>query len=128
MSNRILLGLLITISIILLTSCQSTSGKTPETSAIGLPNPASVYCQGLGYREETREEPEGQYGVCIFPEGEECDTWDFLAGRCGQEYSYCVKQGYELIEVPDSNIGACLFPDGTQCPEYEFFQGNCGPK
>ncbi len=109
--------------------------ETPATEAVeeeaapvaGLANPASVYCQGLGYTEETRTNDAGEYGMCIFPDGSECDTWDFLAGRCGQSFSYCVQQGYTLEEMPDSNIGNCVFPDGSSCMELDFFQGTCGP-
>jgi len=111
----------------LLSGC-SAQESTPEEAqpAAGLANPASVYCQGLGYEEETRENDEGSYGVCIFPDGTECDSWDFLAGRCGQEHSYCVKQGFE-ITANDTNIGTCTFADGSTCGELEYFQGECAP-
>jgi putative hemolysin len=49
-----------------------------------LPNPASVYCDEQGYRVEMRSDDEGnQYGVCIFPDGSECDEWAFFRGECG---------------------------------------------
>jgi putative hemolysin len=99
----------------------------PEDSPTGLANPASVYCQGLGFTEETRENELGQYGVCIFPDGSECDTWDFLAGRCGQEHSYCVQQGYELQVNENSNIATCIFDDESTCSEYLYFEGECQP-
>ena len=109
------------------------SGCTPEEStpeeiqpAAGLANPASVYCHGLGYVEETRENDEGSYGVCIFPDGTECDSWDFLAGRCGQENSYCTQQGFK-ITANDTNIGTCTFENGSSCSELEYFQGECAP-
>jgi len=98
-----------------------------EEPMTGLANPASVYCQGLGYEEETRENELGQYGVCLFPDGTECDTWDFLAGRCGKEHSYCVQQGFELKAIEDSNIGTCVFDDGSTCAEFPYFQGDCKP-
>ncbi|GAH20436.1 unnamed protein product, partial [marine sediment metagenome] len=42
-----------------------------------------------------REDEEGnQYGVCLFPDGSECDAWSFLKGKCGKAYSYCAKKGY----------------------------------
>ena len=89
-------------------------------------NPSSIYCSGLGYKEETRETAAGdQYGVCIFPDGSECDSWDFLAGRCGVPRSYCVTQGYKLR--PGDNVGMCYFGDGTSCDEFAYFQGRCGP-
>jgi putative hemolysin len=93
----------------------------------GLANPASVYCQGLGYDEETREGEMGQYGACLFPDGSECDTWDFLAGRCGQQHSYCLKQGYQLEATEDGNIATCIFDDDSRCSEYQFFKGDCDP-
>ncbi|MGD9030165.1 MAG: DUF333 domain-containing protein [Anaerolineae bacterium] len=50
----------------------------------GLPNPASVYCQEQGYALEIRTDEEGnQVGVCIFPDGSECDEWTFFRGECG---------------------------------------------
>lgn len=91
----------------------------------GLANPASVYCQELGFREETRENEAGQYGMCIFEDGSECDNWDFLAGRCGQEHSYCSQQGFELKSVDESNIATCIFEDGSTCDEFSYFKGDC---
>jgi len=53
-------------------------------SDAGLPNPASVYCQEQGYVLEIRSDEEGnQYGVCVFPDGSECDEWAFFRGECG---------------------------------------------
>lgn len=55
-------------------------------SDVGLPNPASVYCEEQGYRVEMRTDDEGnQYGVCIFPDGSECDEWAFYRGECGPD-------------------------------------------
>lgn len=97
----------------------------PQGPALEMANPASVYCQGLGFVEETREDELGQYGVCIFPDGSECDTWDFLAGRCGQDFSYCEQQGFELQSEEDQNIATCFFKDGSSCSEFLYFQGEC---
>ena len=118
--------LILMVLVVCLAGC---AGKTrqPEVSPVGLANPASVYCQGLGFTEETRENELGQYGVCIFPDGSECDTWDFLAGRCGEEHSYCVQQGYEIQAIEDSNIATCIFDDKSTCSEYLYFQGECKP-
>ncbi len=56
---------------------------TPEPEA-GLPNPASVYCEGQGYTLEIRTDESGaQYGVCILPDGSECEEWAFYRGECG---------------------------------------------
>jgi len=124
------------------------------------PSPAEVYCIGLGYEFTTREykidlqnqtqmpvDPtweaiEGPTPgnpvipdyilevVCVFPDGNYCEEEEFRLGHCGQEYSYCVQQGYTL--EPGSNQvpgvkATCIFPDGSSCPEFEFFNGDCGP-
>ena len=110
---------------VILVGCGS-KGDTGQAGS-GLANPASVYCQGLGFNEETREDEAGQYGVCIFEDGSECDTWDFLAGRCGQEHSYCSQQGFQLESNEESNIATCTFDDGSTCDEFSYFQGECKP-
>ena len=67
---------------------------------IGTPNPAAVYCVALGYEYEIIEDDKGgQYGVCIFPDNSECSTWAFYRGKCGQEWSYCKRQGYDLKDL-----------------------------
>jgi len=129
------LTILITV-LFLLTACGSqppepTSTPQPEAgegkeTISGMANPASVYCQELGYELEMRETEEGTIGVCVFPDGKECEEWDFLSGRCGQEYSYCAQEGYTLKET-EGNIAECVFPDGTSCPEYDFLTGDCQP-
>ena len=54
---------------------------------IGMANPASVYCVQSGYRLEIRTGADGgQYGVCLFPDGAECEEWAFFRGECGSRY------------------------------------------
>lgn len=123
-----LVSILLLLAAIWLAACASGQGKQEDVKpGVGLANPASVYCQELGFKEETRENELGQHGVCIFPDGSECDSWDFLAGRCGQENSYCVQEGFELKALEESNIATCLYPDGSTCDEFSYFQGDCKP-
>ena len=50
---------------------------------IGMANPASVYCAENGGNSEIRtDENGGQYGVCVFSDGSECDEWAFYRGEC----------------------------------------------
>jgi len=72
-----------------------------DGNAPGMANPAAVYCRELGYEYEIVDTDEGQYGICIFPDGGECNEWRFLQGKCGQSYSYCARQGYGLITKTD---------------------------
>jgi len=72
----------------------SATGPTCEGNAPGMANPAAVYCEVLGYEYRQIDTPEGQRGVCVLPDGRQCDDWAFLEGRCGRAYSYCARQGY----------------------------------
>lgn len=64
----------------------------------GYANPAAVYCIDQGYDYELVTTDVGVVGMCKFPDGTSCDEWDFLAGKCGTEHSYCAQEGL-LTEV-----------------------------
>jgi putative hemolysin len=54
-----------------------------KTAQASLPNPASVYCEQQGNQLEIRTAPGGsQAGVCIFPNGSECDEWAYYRKEC----------------------------------------------
>ncbi len=58
-----------------------TDAIAPE--AAGLANPASAYCEEHGGVLELRTDTEGGVsGVCIFPDGTECDEWAYFRGEC----------------------------------------------
>jgi len=105
----------------------STPSSPADEPAIGLANPADVYCQGLGYSTEMVERNGGQDSDCVLPDGTRCSAWDLLAGRCGQVFSYCKQQGGTISASADSNIGTCTFADGSSCSEIEFYAGECKP-
>lgn len=63
--------------------------------AVGMANPAAVYCMELGYEYRIEKRDSGEYGVCVLPDGE-CRAWDFLTGRCGREHSFCALNGFDL--------------------------------
>jgi len=49
-------------------------------------NPAAVFCEEQGYAFEIRTNADGsQDGVCLFPDGSECDGWDYFNGTCGPD-------------------------------------------
>jgi putative hemolysin len=82
-----------------------------------IPDPSAEYCQGLGYDILVEETEEGQVGICKFPDGSSCPTWDFLQGKCGEDWSYCKQRGYEMkttvIDEWSSNA-VCVLPDGGE--------------
>jgi len=81
MIRKALFTLLMPICAVLLASCIPTqTGATPQAN---LPNPASVYCEQNGGRLEFREDASGGvFGVCIFPDGSECEEWAFYRSEC----------------------------------------------
>ncbi len=61
-------------------------------------NPASAYCEEQGYELEIRTaEDGGQYGICVFPDGSECEEWAFFRDECRPESD----EGPAIV-VPDS--------------------------
>ena len=63
--------------------CESSTSN----SGTGLANPAAEYCINSGYTLEFRKNSDGgQYGVCQFPDGTECDEWDFYNKKCGLDF------------------------------------------
>jgi putative hemolysin len=126
--------ILTTLALLALTGCNLFGGRTTPTPFvddgeedpfIGIPNPASFYCQEMGYTLDLRETDQGTEGICIFPNGAECEEWDFLAGGCSIEWTFCQRQGYNI--QAGENIAICKFPDGSACSEYDFFIGECQP-
>jgi len=70
-----------------LISKQPEIDNSKNIPVIGLPNPASVFCKDQGYELEIRADEEGnQFGVCIFPDKQECEEWKFFRQECGLEY------------------------------------------
>ncbi|MGD0764680.1 MAG: C1 family peptidase, partial [Dehalococcoidia bacterium] len=68
---------------------------------LGMANPAATYCTDLGYDYRIARTNNGDEGICVFPDGKECEEWAFLAGKCGQERSYCAKNGLAEVTKAD---------------------------
>ncbi len=79
-------------------------------STLALRNPAAVYCKALGYEYMIFYEKGGARGACMLPNNP-VDAWDFLKGKVGREYSYCIKQGYEIKTIVDSDKCKSTFSD-----------------
>jgi len=70
--------------------------KKTNNYKTGLPNPATVYCEEMGYIYKVEKTPEGEKGKCVVAPGIEFKAWDFIKGKVGREYSYCVKKGHDI--------------------------------
>ena len=102
------------------TAIGSMTEKVPNTQQNFSGNPAAVYCtdvMGYDYRIENNLDG-SQDGICILPDETECEQWNFYAGTCGAEYSYCVQEGYDLETRDDgqdpfsSRYTTCIVKDG----------------
>ena len=113
--------LTLTLILLALTSCASppptgTSQTQPtpitaptNTPQANMPNPASVYCEQQGNRLEIRTAADGsQFGVCIFPDGSECDEWAYFRGECGP-----ASQATDTPAIPTQTSTASLTSDSS---------------
>lgn len=83
MFRRYFIGSLFLVLALALVACQTPVAPQPtEEAEPALPNPASAYCVEQGGTIEVRDSEDGQYGVCVFEDGSECDEWAFYRGEC----------------------------------------------
>ena len=149
MKRKLFLILFMLIGVLLSASCSGE--QISPTSQSDMPNPAAVYCEQQGYSLEIITAADGsQQGVCVFPDGSECDEWAYFRDECKPGDSladpeaaptseadmpnpasvHCEAQGYrlEIVTAADgSQQGVCVFPDGSTCDEWAYFRGECGP-
>jgi len=57
-------------------------GRRVIRLGLGIANPASENCVAKGGTMKIAETPAGQSGVCVFPDGSECEEWAFFHGAC----------------------------------------------
>ncbi len=133
----------ILIVILLLSACAPI---TPSAQpAATMPNLASVYCSENGGTLAIRKDTQGgEYGVCTFADGSECEEWAFFRGECkpgqfaGEQSmgmanpasAYCSENGGTLAirnDTQGGEYGVCTFADGSECEEWAFLRGECKP-
>lgn len=95
-----------------LTACssqvQAPKPAAQATQPANLANPASVFCKEQGNRLEIRTASDGsQSGVCVFPDGSECDEWAYFRGECGPSGDAALKP------TAAENAAGGYMPPGT---------------
>jgi putative hemolysin len=69
--------LILMMGLMILAACASA----PASNEV--PNPASVFCEQNGGKLELRQDAAGATaGICVFPDGSECDEWAFYRSEC----------------------------------------------
>ena len=114
------------------------------TPAAGIANPAAVYCTSKNYSYEIRKNPDGsEYGICILPDGTECDEWAYFRGTCPAVTTPVTTTGAGLADpsavlctsknytfeirknLDGSEYGVCIFPNGKECDSWAYFRNEC---
>jgi putative hemolysin len=138
-------------STLVLSACAANpppSGSPTGTPKAEITNPATASCELKGYRSQIRTTSDGsQYGVCIFPDGSECEEWAFYRSECVPEPENptsgtdspqianpasvnCLQKGGRLeirTTANGSQYGVCIFSDGSACEEWAYLRDECAP-
>ncbi len=78
-----------------------------------MPNPASVFCEeNDGTVDILTAEDGSQPGVCIFPDGSECDEWAFFRGEC-QPMDVLAENPVQVVELADDGCYIYRPPAGS---------------
>lgn len=108
-------------------------------------NPASENCVKVGGMFSVETDPNGgQYGVCTFSNGNQCEEWALLRGECPsggvsvQAFSspqgrYCAIRGgsYKVTKAGDvrTEVGSCTpFGSTEACDGAAYWFGKCPVK
>lgn len=81
---KLFLGIFILL-IILLNGCNKKEEK--QSQGVNIANPASVNCVNNGGKLKILENDKGQYGVCVLPDGAECEEWAYYRKECPKAQS-----------------------------------------
>ncbi len=81
MYRKIFLSIFLFSIFFMLVSCERK--RVTPTPEAGIANPASVYCEKQGGKLDIRNDSSGgQVGICVFPDGSECEEWAYFQGKC----------------------------------------------
>ncbi len=150
MSRNVFFTIFVLFGLLLASACNTINTPEPVNNA-DMPNPASAFCElNDGTLEIRTDGSGGQYGVCFFSDGSECDEWAFYRGECkpGDNLKpvdsaedltpsanmpnpasvFCDQNGGVLeirTDINGSQSGICIFSDASECDEWAFFRGEC---
>lgn len=77
--NRITMMAAFFLSGTLATGCSSSGNTHTEKEAVGMANPASVYCVSKGGKSViARHDNGGEYAICHLPDGTQIEEWELF--------------------------------------------------
>jgi putative hemolysin len=119
-------------------------GRSLLLPAPRLANPASIHCLERGGKLTLlRREDGGEYGVCIFADGRQCEEWALWRAECppggvavpadtAPAERYCLIRGGNYRpaspSAADREAGVCTFPGGDSCDARAYYRGTCSPR
>jgi hypothetical protein len=67
--------------------------------ASAMHNPSVAYCLQMGFETKIIDTPEGQYSVCVLPNGAEADSWSLINGQTETPFNYCELYGMKQQKI-----------------------------
>ncbi len=121
-------SILLCVAMAFLVGCVVSPTPAQPTVESGLANPASVYCEEQGGQLEIRTGDDGgEYGVCVFSDGSECEEWAYYRDECQRgdsletpapaesqyddPFAYCAAVG--TVDAPDARYNGPEMPDSV---------------
>jgi putative hemolysin len=98
MKKSSFLTIILLVTAFTLTGCGNNDSQVPNEAKLA--NPASANCVDKGGKLEIRTNRDGQYGICKFSDGSECDEWAFFRGACSPKSPDTIKNTPETEQIP----------------------------
>jgi putative hemolysin len=73
-TREMIKALSLSLGVLFITAC----AQPDPPRAVGMANPASVYCQSLGGKALPRSNDKGQYSICQLPDGTQIEEWELF--------------------------------------------------
>ncbi|OGG91757.1 hypothetical protein A3H03_02060 [Candidatus Kuenenbacteria bacterium RIFCSPLOWO2_12_FULL_42_13] len=82
--------------------CGAPMNSNPDNNSnASLPNPASKNCLNQGGELKiAKDETGGEYGLCVFKNGDECEEWQLFRAECQPGIKVNAPQANEAIKSP----------------------------
>jgi putative hemolysin len=96
------------------------SADNAQENNVGLANPASVNCvEKGGTVDMKKDDTGGEYGMCVFPDGKQCEEWAMFRGECPVG-GIAVKETSLSKPTADDSVVSPLTVEGTMPGNWYF--------